>query len=171
MSRKLEDLNLETRGKCRNVLSLCEARGIDVVLLNTRRSFEEQARLYRKGRSICKIQEKEDELRFKWGRPDLAEILINVGPQAGKLIVTNAGPGQSIHNYGGAFDSVVLMNGKAVWEINDGVNDEEELELWNRYGSIVEECGLEWGGRWTDPADYPHAQEPGVDWRDLIRAG
>lgn len=59
-------------------------------------------------------------------------------------ILTNAKPGQSLHNpdengQSWAFDAVPMIGGKPQWN-----ND----ELLNRMGHIGESCGLVWAGRW-----------------------
>lgn len=67
--------------------------------------------------------------------------------------VTNAKGGQSWHNYGLAYDVVEMVNGKPLW---DSPN-------WELIGSIGEENGLIWGGRWTKRKDLPHFEwHPGL---------
>lgn len=62
--------------------------------------------------------------------------------------VTNAKAGSSWHNHGCSFD-VTLFNGSIpVWE----------SPLYTAIGAIGEDIGLEWGGRWKNPVDYPHFQ-------------
>ncbi len=163
-SRRLADLTHGVNEKALDFLTIAEKRGSDVLIYCTWRSFEEQARLYRQGRSLAAIQNKATELRERYFRPDLAKILMAVGPQHGNK-VTNAGPGQSLHNYRRAFDGCPIIGGKPVW----GHETPEEKALWSGYGEMIEACGLEWGGRWTGLIDLPHAQEPGANWRDLIR--
>lgn len=64
-------------------------------------------------------------------------------------IVTRAKGGFSLHNYGVAFDIVPIINGKA---------DYKNLELFDRIGTLGEQIGLEWGGRWKTFPDRPHFQ-------------
>lgn len=90
---------------------------------------------------------------------------MDVGPQAGRAIVTYAGPGQSMHNYRLAFDAVPMRDGKPVW----GTRQPDDLALWKRYGTIGEAVGLEWAGSWTRLREFPHMQEPGARWKELIR--
>lgn len=119
--------------------------GITILLTCTYRSNEEQAKLYAQGRSHP-------------GR-----------------IVTNAKPGQSLHNAttpqgepaARAFDVVPLRHGKPVWgTAGDGIDDdptddhEDDLEVWERVGAHMEAVGLEWAGRWTRFREFPHAQLP-----------
>ena len=74
MSRRLEDLEPETRLLCQRFLAECELSGLRVVVIHTLRTPEEQALIYAQGRT----------------RPG--------------AIVTNAKPGESWHNFGRAFD-------------------------------------------------------------------
>lgn len=60
-------------------------------------------------------------------------------------IVTNAKCGDSLHNYGVAFD--ICFDSKTPY-----VGD------WEKVGKIGESLGLEWGGRWTKFPDRPHFQ-------------
>ncbi len=146
-------------------LDACDDAGLEVLIYCTYRSEREQAVLYRQGRPLWQIMEKADELRRQWHRPDLGDLLIDVGPQYESRVVTWAGPGQSIHNYRRAFDCVPLRSGKPVW----GTELVEDHRLWQRMGEIGESVGLEWAGRWSPKKrEYPHFQQPGVNWRELI---
>ena len=80
--------------------------------------------------------------------------------------VTNAKGGQSIHNYGLAFDIVILFD-------KDG-NGTFETASWklDRYFMIVVDYfkskGYEWGGDWNKFQDRPHFQKSfGHTWRTL----
>jgi peptidoglycan L-alanyl-D-glutamate endopeptidase CwlK len=85
----------------------------------------------------------------------LSEILAHVGPCYGKH-VTNAGPGESWHNYGQAWDAVPLIGGKPVWNYLEG------KDYWDAYGEAVRQSGMHWAGDWTTFREYPHAQlKPG----------
>ena len=163
-SRDIDDLQTDVAEKARRLLQRCSEEDLDLLIYCTLRSMEEQARLYRQGRPLRQIEAKAGELRERWHRPDLADLLIAVGPQNGGR-VTNAGPGQSMHNYGLAFDSVPLRAGKPVWS----ARRPEDRALWDRYGGLAEEVGLEWAGRWTRFREFPHVQRPGAAWRELIR--
>jgi peptidoglycan LD-endopeptidase CwlK len=63
-------------------------------------------------------------------------------------IVTNARAGFSNHNHGIAVD-IGLFKGSDYLE---------ESPLYEVLGSVGERLGLEWGGRWTSPRDFPHYQ-------------
>jgi peptidoglycan L-alanyl-D-glutamate endopeptidase CwlK len=164
VSRRLEDLDDSVRAKVVETLRRCADAGVDILTTSTERTAQEQARLYRQGRPLSQIQRKADELSDRWGRPDLATILLNVGPQYGRR-VTNAGPGQSMHNYRLAHDGVPMRDGKPVWSIARP----EDRRLWDTYGACAEAAGLEWAGRWVRFREFPHVQEPGARWQELIR--
>lgn len=163
MSRDLKDLEPRVEKKVREMLEVAKFERFELLVYCTYRSVAEQARLYRKGRSIEKIHKKANELAEKYARPDLAEVLLSVGPQSGR-IVTNAGPGQSMHNYGLAVDGVPIEDGKPVWGTKG-----EDLAKWQRYGKMAEAVGLEWAGRWKRFREFPHIQARDADWRTLIR--
>lgn len=144
MSRKLEDLHPDLLPKARAFLLECERQSVDVVIICTYRSNEEQAATYAQGRT-----------------------------KPGK-IVTWAKPGESLHNFTNpegkpcakAFDFAVLRNGKITWGTGgNGIDDDptdddtDDLELWQKAGLIAESLGLEWAGRWPkNKREFPHCQ-------------
>lgn len=72
--------------------------------------------------------------------------------RAGKS--TNAGAGQSCHQYGLAVDSALYRDGKLQWDMEDP---------WTRrgyflYGELAAQAGLEWGGSWRSLKDYVHLE-------------
>lgn len=93
---------------------LCGAQGFPIRITDTVRSCVAQDALYAQGRT-------------KPGQ-----------------IVTNARCGDSLHQYGVAFDIVFRNTGY------DGP--------WEKVGALGEQLGLEWGGRWTSFPDRPHFQ-------------
>lgn len=60
-------------------------------------------------------------------------------------IVTNAKGGESLHNFGKAFDVVQMKNGTPIWN-----------KFSNDIVSIANDLGLKWGGHWKNFKDYPH---------------
>jgi peptidoglycan L-alanyl-D-glutamate endopeptidase CwlK len=106
------------------LLEQCAATGLALMVTQGLRSMAEQDALYAQGRTA-----------------------------PGK-IVTNARAGQSYHNFGLAFDVLVLdAMGKADWSpANPG---------WRQAGVVGEDLDLEWGGRWTGLVDLPHFQYTG----------
>lgn len=150
-SRDINDLVPEMRSLANRVVDLCAEGGVKLLIYTTLRTLEEQAKLYRRSRTTSQIQWKINQLNNK-GFDFLADILDGVGPQPDGSHVTNAGPGESWHNYGRAFDAVPLVNGQAAWNVG------RFKDLWQIYGNSVESIGLEWGGNWTSFKDYPHCQ-------------
>ena len=78
--------------------------------------------------------------------------------------VTNAKGGQSIHNYGLAFDIVLLYDKDgnetfktASWEQN---------KYWMQVVNYFKSKGWQWGGDWTKFKDAPHFQK-NYRWQDL----
>lgn len=162
MSRDLKDLTPYMEMKASVFQTACLSEGVDILIYCTRRTASEQSIIYRKGRPLSVIQHRADELSEEYGRPDLAKILLGVGPQDGNRILTHAGPGQSMHNYGEAFDFVPLLGGKAVWDGDD--------RLWDICGEIAKNIDLIWGGSWPKrKRDMPHVQRGGLRWQSMIQ--
>jgi peptidoglycan L-alanyl-D-glutamate endopeptidase CwlK len=105
------------------MLELCLEAGIALLVTQGLRTWEQQDHLYAKGRTT---------------------------PPLGKQhIITYAKGGQSYHNFGLAFDVIVLdANGKANWDI--------EHPSWKRIGEIGKSVSLVWGGDWKTLKDLPH---------------
>lgn len=130
-SRKLEDLDLRMHSLALKFLAECKKQGYDVLVTCTYRSNEEQASLYAQGRT----------------KPG--------------AIVTNAKPGESLHNRVDvqgrpaslAFDVVPLVDGKCVWDSSS--------ILWKKLGEIGVGLGLDWAGTWKSFKEYPHFQLKG----------
>lgn len=77
-------------------------------------------------------------------------------------VVTNARAGQSLHNYGHAFDIAFKdAKGKVDWE---------DTEPYSRFAAIAKRHGLAWGGDWKSFKDVPHFEPPNYTWRNA-RAG
>ena len=122
--RRLAALHPALANTGRALVERCAGAGLALLVTQGLRSWEEQDALYALGRT----------------RP-------------GK-IVTHARGGQSYHNFGLAFDIVVLDSmGKAEWDAaHPG---------WQMAGAIGKSLGLEWGGEWTSQTDLPHFQYTG----------
>ena len=146
------------------LLKLVVSCDFDLLIYNTRRSFAKQAALFRQGRSLSEIHDLALALDLDWGRDDLSRTLLDAPIQASNRIVTQAGPGQSLHNYGLAIDAVPMRNGKPVW----GTREADDYRCWCAYGAMVRDSGLEWAGDWQGFREFPHAQMPGYSWQDLI---
>jgi len=118
------------------VLERARTEGFSIYIFEGMRTIERQAELYAKGR-------------------DIKGNVINK-----KLVVTNALPGTSFHNYGLAVDLVFKVDGEWSWD--------SKLP-WKRIGEISREIGLEWAGTWLKFSEMPHHQIslPYITWRDL----
>jgi len=88
--------------------------------------------------------------------------------------VTNAKGGQSIHNYGLAFDIVMLYDNdgdgkfeEASWsQIRDF--DKDSIADWKEVTNYFKSKGWEWGGDWKSFKDAPHFQmDFGYTWQNL----
>ncbi|WP_144528727.1 M15 family metallopeptidase [Peribacillus simplex] len=108
--------------------------GIYVQISAGYRSMEEQAALYGQSRF------------YSYKGKDYSNLA--------KPKVTNAKPGQSIHNYGYAIDYFLVSDdGKtALWTVNT---------KWKRVAAIGKELGFKWGGDWSGFKDYPHLEMTG----------
>ncbi len=80
--------------------------------------------------------------------------------------VTNAKGGQSIHNYGLAFDIVLLIDTN-----NDGTFKTASFKVdenWKLVAKYFKSKGWEWGNDWAKFKDAPHFQKTfGLKWQDL----
>lgn len=107
---------------------------------------------------------------------ELQDKLFNQKPK-----VTNAKGGQSIHNYGLAFDIVMLYdndgNGtfeEASWsQIKDF--DKDGIADWKEITDYFKSEGWEWGGDWKSFKDAPHfqikkANGTSYKWQELKQA-
>jgi len=103
-------------------------------------------------------------LRFAYVYRSIAEqnVLYNQRPK-----VTNAKGGQSIHNYGLAFDIAILLD-----KDNNGTFESIDWNISSPYFKLVVEYfkskGYEHGGDWKNFKDYPHFQKTfGHTWQTL----
>ena len=137
----LKELNPIFAGLLRQLLTYAEERVLPFGIFSGLRTWEEQAKLYAKGR-------------------DEAGNIVDP-----KQVVTNAKPGSSWHNYGLAADIVLDIDNRPglqpSWKEfvdanQDGAND------WLTLGIKGQEFGLEWGGvcfkKQNGFIDVPHWQ-------------
>ena len=109
----------------------------------TLRTFDEQAELYSRGRT--KLYEN--------------------GKRIG--IVTQAKAGQSIHNYGLAFDIVLVSGGTASWDTHIDFDKDGKAD-WMEVVDIFKKHGYTWGGDWKFK-DAPHFEKTfGLTWRNCL---
>lgn len=101
---------------------------ITILITDDYRSFEEQDKLYDKGRKT-----------------------------PGK-VVTHLEGGESYHNYGLAVDfALQLENGNVIWDTEYDGNGNGQSD-WFEVAEIAKELGFQWGGDWRGFKDYPHLQ-------------
>jgi peptidoglycan L-alanyl-D-glutamate endopeptidase CwlK len=80
--------------------------------------------------------------------------------------VTNADQWQSIHNYGLAFDIVLLYDkdGNGTFETASW----EQNKYWKQVVDYFISKGWEWGGSWKSFKDAPHFQKSfGLKWQQM----
>src|SRR5688572_28896255 len=118
-SRLIEDLDPRIREGARSILRAWADAGFVVLITCTFRSKEEQRALYAKGRTAP-------------------------GPK-----VTNARPGESLHNFGRAIDFVPLVHGKPAWE------EEPLFEILARIAQRADPR-VRWGGDFRSIDHKPH---------------
>lgn len=103
-------------------------KGITILITDDYRSFEEQDKLYDKGRTT-----------------------------PGKVVTYMEG-GESYHNYGLAVDfALQLENGSVIWDTEYDGNGNGESD-WFEVAEMAKELGFQWGGDWRGFKDYPHLQ-------------
>lgn len=157
MSADLNQLVPEFREKVIGVLTQCRAAGHELRPFFTLRGTVEQSRLWRQSRPIEEIEAAAEMLRRE-GAGRLAQILLEVGPQAGKW-ATNALPGQSWHQWGEAVDCVVIESGHAVWATRLRRNGEDlgPQPGYLAYAEAARAAGLD-AGYWWKNVDAVHVQ-------------
>ena len=122
--KRLTAVNPLLAERGRTMLDRCAQAGLELLVTQGLRTWVEQDALFAQGRTA-----------------------------PGK-IVTNARGGESYHNFGLAFDILVLdAMGKAEWDpAHPG---------WDQAATVGKSLGLEWGGDWLTIKDRPHFQYTG----------
>jgi peptidoglycan L-alanyl-D-glutamate endopeptidase CwlK len=108
---------------------------------------------------ICQALKGRAECRFSFTLRTFAEQneLFAQGRTKPGVVVTRAKGGQSWHNYGLAVDIVLLVGGKASWDIKTDF-DKDGRSDWMEVVDIFKRYGWEWGGDWKF-FDAPHFQK------------
>lgn len=131
----------------RNEIVPALTEGVTCRFAYTLRTFKEQDQLYSQGRT---------------------QLYDRSGKRLGKI--TNAKGGQSIHNYGLAFDIVLLVNnGKtASWDTVKDFDKDGKAD-WMEVVNIFKKHGWEWGGDWKSFKDKPHLEKSfGMTWKEML---
>ena len=108
-------------------------------------------------------------LAYVYRTPEEQDALFNKRPK-----VTNAKGWQSIHNYGLAFDIVLLYDNdgdgkfeEASWSMIRDFDKDSKAD-WVEVTNLFKSRGWEWGGDWKKFKDAPHFQMSfGFDWKVL----
>lgn len=87
--------------------------------------------------------------------------LYNQGRTSPGKIVTQAKAGDSIHNYGLAFDMCLIIDNKEVsWDtVKDFDNDRQSD--WMEIVTFLKKFNYVWGGDWRSFKDMPHFEKTG----------
>lgn len=123
----LTGLNPEVDRAVKQLIKNCEERGISIKITEGFRSWEEQDRLYAKGRTMPGD------------------------------IVTYAQGGESYHNYGLAVDFALFdpQRQKLSWDMERDKN-QNGISDWEEVVQEGKKLGFAWGGDWERFKDYPH---------------
>jgi len=82
--------------------------------------------------------------------------------------VTNAYGGQSMHNYGLAFDFCLVQGGKTIWDTAKDF-DNDKVSDWMEVVKVFEDAGYTWGGKFRSISDKPHFEKTfGHTWQQLL---
>jgi peptidoglycan L-alanyl-D-glutamate endopeptidase CwlK len=128
----IEKLHPSIQPLARKLIESAASNGIVLAITQGLRTNEEQERLYAQGRT------------------------------APGVIVTNARPGTSWHNYGLAFDVAIVVHDKITWP--------NDVHLWKCIGELGKMHGLEWGGDFHTFVDRPHFEyHPGLTLLDAMQ--
>jgi len=108
-------------------------------------------------------------LAYVYRTPEEQDALFKKKPK-----VTSAKAWQSIHNYGLAFDIVLLYdnNGdgkfeEASWSMTRDF-DKDTIADWNEVTKLFKSRGWSWGGDWKSFKDNPHFEMNfGLTWRQM----
>lgn len=149
----LEPLREQTRILIEQTLP---ARGYTFRPTTTRRTPWDQARTWRQGRDTLAILAEIAKLRAN-GIHALARYIEMVGPQAGSLKVTNALPGLSWHQWLEAVDLALIIDGHAVYDIDDDAHPggKKPHPAYRVLAEEAEKAGLYPGAKF---GDFPHVQ-------------
>lgn len=82
--------------------------------------------------------------------------------------VTNARGGQSIHNYGLAFDFCLIDGSKTIWDVAKDFDADKQPD-WLEVVKVFKDAGYTWGGDFRSFKDRPHFEKTfGHTWQQLL---
>ena len=103
--------------------------------------------------SLCKDKDIDLLVTSTYRDNESQQALYEQGRTTAGKVVTNAKAGDSWHNWRCAVDVVPMVNGKPNW---DGLHP-----VWDQIGTLGEQAGLEWAGRWRTFKELAHFQYTG----------
>jgi peptidoglycan L-alanyl-D-glutamate endopeptidase CwlK len=103
--------------------------------------------------SLCKNEGIDLLVTSTYRDNESQQALYEQGRTTAGKVVTNAKAGDSWHNWRCAVDVVPMVNGKPNW---DGLHP-----VWDQIGTLGEQAGLEWAGRWRTFKELAHFQYTG----------
>jgi peptidoglycan L-alanyl-D-glutamate endopeptidase CwlK len=103
--------------------------------------------------SLCKDNNIDLLVTSTYRDNESQQALYEQGRTTAGKVVTNAKAGDSWHNWRCAVDVVPMVNGKPNW---DGLHS-----VWDQIGTLGEQAGLEWAGRWRTFKELAHFQYTG----------
>ena len=159
MTDKLIGLQPEFLNLVNTLLTNCKSKyNLTMTPIQGLRTIQDQAKLWRQGRSGTMVASQIQKLQNS-GAPYLASVLNGVGPQPGDLVVTNAIPGYSWHNWGYALDCYVSQNGHLIFEQDDPLMATIGDAGYKTYADEAQSIGLRAGYYFTGRLqDRPHVQ-------------
>jgi len=82
--------------------------------------------------------------------------------------VTNAKGGQSIHNYGLAFDFCLAEGRRTIWDVAKDFDGDKNPD-WMEVVKVFKDAGYTWGGDFRSISDKPHFEKTfGHTWQQLL---
>ena len=159
MNRNISSLDQAVAEKCRELLKICRERGLQLRVISTLRTEDEQRALYAQGREHVSAV---NALREVAGLPPIKE--------SHNRVVTSTPV--SVHQFGCAFDIVLTREGVPHWDTTRDIND-NSVPDYIEAGRIGESLGLTWGGRWSsrDLVHYELRVAPLTTVRAALQAG
>lgn len=159
MTDKLSGLNPEFLAKVNKLLANCLSKhDLTMVPIQGLRTIEEQAALWRQGRSLDMVKAQMERMKDH-DAPYLASVLDKAGPQTAPGIVTKAIPGYSWHNWGCALDCYVSIDGRLIYRVTDPLMATKGNKAYKAYADEATALGLKAGYYFKGGfQDRPHVQ-------------
>lgn len=114
---------------------------VDFMVVQGRRTYDEQARLYGKGRTAAQMRAM--GLPAAYAQPNVPKVTWTMN---------------SNHMSGRAVDLAAWVNGGISWDTNRGYY--EAISVAMKKAAMIECVLIEWGGDWRSTKDLPHYELP-----------